>query len=770
MLVRTSKGAAGLPLAYAKAPTSAPHGVAPSASSSSSSSSSSSPSLVVPDAATGGVAAAAAAAAAGGGLNALSAAAVSGGRGRPRNPNSSSSGRRGQVRPNAAGITAVDGVGAWPLDEDPHGGNPSLLPFPPATAPVEPTILGGNDRLGSSALDLSSSSAAVSLPISILTDGQLPADITIDDEHFATSSSSPPVSSFALRRSLDIALPRLVEPSFTYVPFPTQAGPSDPGASSLLSESVAPSASSGTIAPPAMSYASPVARKLSVGKSRAPSLELDAAAASLQPRLNVVSEAEEDAHALACLEGESDVVIQAYLTTLKLDRESEEFRLSKRLRAISFGHQSSFSAVGLCSMRLKYISPNVGLLYSTVVLQLCCNELTTIPPEIGYMQNLQILSLENNKLVSLPASIGLLSKLTELNVSRNSLTAIPDSVGMLTKLTTLSLERNGVTALPISIGRMSALTTLNVSFNPVSVFPGEISRLKFLRRIYMEDCPLDLTEPVPTQTPSSLVPSLKELVARAIIRQQIPILASTENHLKSYLASARPCSFCGGPYFDLVVIRRRIMEKGDDLVPLEYRMCSVHWTTEEERIQAMFAQKPPTAMPSNLPSSTTSKVRLRLSQTSLFSASTSHGTSRAPRQLPPPPPVQPAALSPSLAESPKSTVRKSLKALWRRSTSHLELLRGTTPPASPSNRVSLRRPLSGIFGSGATTFPRNQITTEGEDGVDEVTAVFTPVSALMPSPSLPELPATSPKGLRSAVMRLNRMRTAKSVSSFGPFG
>ncbi|KAI9022543.1 hypothetical protein DFJ74DRAFT_96804 [Hyaloraphidium curvatum] len=250
------------------------------------------------------------------------------------------------------------------------------------------------------------------------------------------------------------------------------------------------------------------------------------------------------------------------------------------LRAIRFGQLTSLVTIGLCSQGLVRLAPNVGLLYATTTLQLCCNNLTSIPSEIGHLQNLQILSVARNRLTELPDTIGYLAKLVELRAADNCLRSLPPSIGMLKKLTTLSAENNELASLPMEIGGVTALVNLDLSGNPIRTLPAEIGRLKFLRKLRLEECPL-LTEF--EYPPTNPCPSLKELSARVIVRNQLPILQDTQEELKAYLASAQSCSFCGGPYFESCVKRYRQAEKNEFRFCVEYSLCVAHWTTEQER-------------------------------------------------------------------------------------------------------------------------------------------------------------------------------------------
>jgi Leucine-rich repeat (LRR) protein len=267
------------------------------------------------------------------------------------------------------------------------------------------------------------------------------------------------------------------------------------------------------------------------------------------------------------------------------------------LSAIVFSELPSLKNIGLCSLGLVKLSQNICFLYITNCLQICCNELTEIPAEIGYMKNLTKLDLSKNKLEYIPDTIGFLHKLVDLRLSENQLTYIPSSIGSLKKLGTLLLDYNKIVELPPEIGEIKTLVNLDVRENPITVLPAELGRLQYLRKLRTDGCPLK-SEFVHEITYSP--PTLMELAARTIVRKQIPILEDTTEHLKDYLANAKKCSFCGGPYFESFVKRGKIIDKNDQHIPLEYRLCCPHWNTEQERVSLLFCALPDTA-PSSEP-------------------------------------------------------------------------------------------------------------------------------------------------------------------------
>ncbi|KAI8996012.1 hypothetical protein BC832DRAFT_567983 [Gaertneriomyces semiglobifer] len=270
-----------------------------------------------------------------------------------------------------------------------------------------------------------------------------------------------------------------------------------------------------------------------------------------------------------------------------------------RAADVFVGGKTAGTMLGLCRSNLVRLSPNVGLLHHITSLVLCCNSLSEIPAEIGHMKNLLSLSVSQNQLTTLPSTIGHLTKLTDLKASDNQLQSLPPTISNLKKLVNLELQNNKLTYLPNEIGGMKSLASIALSDNPLTFLPAELVRLKFLRKLRVDRCPLLDPASLPNPTPVS-PPSLKELAARVIVRNQLPILSITPSHVTSYLASAHPCSFCSGPYFESYTCRYRSVERsvGTDLLinlPLEYRLCSPHWHHDAERLSILFCPMPGTS-------------------------------------------------------------------------------------------------------------------------------------------------------------------------------
>lgn len=215
-----------------------------------------------------------------------------------------------------------------------------------------------------------------------------------------------------------------------------------------------------------------------------------------------------------------------------------------------------------------------------------------------------------------------LTKLTELDLSYNQLQSIT-FLGHLSFLHTLVLSHNRLSSLPSDLTGMKRLVTMDLTKNPISVLPAEITRLSNLRRLRLDHC-LNLLNYEEHQsldmTLSHDPPSLVELCARKVLlslsssssspttaarphrlftsrskSQQLltPVITMDKLYrltarMLSYLSSANICSSCHGPYFESCVIRRRLIEKNSLWIPLEYHLCSAHWSDENDRLLNMF--------------------------------------------------------------------------------------------------------------------------------------------------------------------------------------
>lgn len=232
------------------------------------------------------------------------------------------------------------------------------------------------------------------------------------------------------------------------------------------------------------------------------------------------------------------------------------------------------------------------------------------------MQQLENLSVAHNQITFIPDTICHLVHLTDFNLSHNQLEHLTPFISHLKGLQTLQLGHNQLQELTVSVERLCNLTLLDLSYNPIHVLPAEITQLPFLRRLRLDGCPFTNSLDQPFELAHD-PPSLLETCARYIIKNEHQVLSSvmrsnkqaknkamaTKETLKSllsdplyhYLSTFSACSHCQGPYFESFVKRGRWIERNDVWVPLEYRLCSAHWSDESDRVYAMFSASQPSA-------------------------------------------------------------------------------------------------------------------------------------------------------------------------------
>jgi hypothetical protein len=224
--------------------------------------------------------------------------------------------------------------------------------------------------------------------------------------------------------------------------------------------------------------------------------------------------------------------------------------------------------------------------------------LTELPDTIGYMQHLQVLNISKNQLTVLPDTIGYLSNLQDLDVSYNEIQQLTPFISYLENLKTLSLAYNQIHSLPTAISGLINLISLDLTRNPLKVLPAEISQLPYLRRMRLEDCPFIIRQQDQEYSLVNDPPSLLEMCARTIKREKNIATHILPQHLQNYLQTAKSCTSCHGPYFESFVLRGRLMEKTDLHIPLEYSLCSAHWSNNVDRILSMFSNQPCTSIDS----------------------------------------------------------------------------------------------------------------------------------------------------------------------------
>jgi Leucine-rich repeat (LRR) protein len=210
-----------------------------------------------------------------------------------------------------------------------------------------------------------------------------------------------------------------------------------------------------------------------------------------------------------------------------------------------------------------------------------------LPRAIGQLKNLRILNASKNQLEFIPDTIIQLTKIKSIDLSDNKLKHLSRWIGNLPSLLVLDLNSNQLAKLPREIANLLDLVTLDISHNPLKSIPAEISTLKSLRKLLAEGCEF---EPECTDELKHDPPSLFEICARNVVKSNIPLPVGITKNITDYLKTCQKCTFCHGPFFDSYVGRSRIIERtARQLIVLDYKLCSAHWTDENDRMTAMFS-------------------------------------------------------------------------------------------------------------------------------------------------------------------------------------
>lgn len=183
----------------------------------------------------------------------------------------------------------------------------------------------------------------------------------------------------------------------------------------------------------------------------------------------------------------------------------------------------------------------------------------------------------------------MLTKLKALNISHNRLKTLPSSMGAMPRLMIIIAHSNQFTHLPVELGCTPNLVSLNISQNPsLRVLPVELVMNPSLRKLVAEDCGFADGQ---MDTIAHDPPSLLEICARQIVRTKTTVRDPPEK-LRAYFDRVQWCSSCKGPFFDTCVKRTRYIERmPNQPLLIEYRLCSAHWVTDDERILNMFASQ-----------------------------------------------------------------------------------------------------------------------------------------------------------------------------------
>lgn len=157
----------------------------------------------------------------------------------------------------------------------------------------------------------------------------------------------------------------------------------------------------------------------------------------------------------------------------------------------------------------------------------------------------------------------------------NHLQALPESLCNLARLQMLYLGDNELTTVPASMSQLRNLRTLNLHNNNLAVLPRDILELRCLEQLSLRGNPLvsDFVHE-PQQAPSLL-----ELAARTIKKNNIPYHGVLPLELSRYLDSAKQCTnpACRGVYFSYAVKSIDFVDFcGKFRIPLLKFLCSHH--------------------------------------------------------------------------------------------------------------------------------------------------------------------------------------------------
>ncbi|CAO3690478.1 hypothetical protein CU097_012962 [Rhizopus azygosporus] len=247
--------------------------------------------------------------------------------------------------------------------------------------------------------------------------------------------------------------------------------------------------------------------------------------------------------------------------------------------------------------------------YTQSSLDLHNMNLSMIPIHIPLFRKLTKLDLSFNKLKELPSSIEQLTNLKHLNLSHNELTQLPSTLYQLTQLMHCDFSFNPLQSISPHFSRLLNLSYLDLSHTNLQFIPAECLDLS-LTTIRLDHCPYLLTDEFEYNikfNPSSLFeicareiihPIMANVLKKKKVKKSISLLKTLPPHILQYLSSPNTCSSCGGPYFDTHLIRYRLIHRHDDTwIPVQYRLCSFHWLTEDQRVTDMFSFKPRLFLP-----------------------------------------------------------------------------------------------------------------------------------------------------------------------------
>ncbi|KAI5150219.1 hypothetical protein ENBRE01_1362 [Enteropsectra breve] len=241
----------------------------------------------------------------------------------------------------------------------------------------------------------------------------------------------------------------------------------------------------------------------------------------------------------------------------------------------------------LCRNYITDLNENIAELSNLAVFQTCCNYICYLPFGIGRLKNLKMLILSRNRLQVLPDEIGLCRELREIDIGYNSIKKLPRSLIGLQKMHTLHINNNELAELPAFIGKLVSLKYLNISSNKISYIPFEIFKLPFLMSLVATNCNFGQKQAFCACGDLSL----KEIVCRHIIRNNLSVKVMHSKPEIEYLMRAEECAFCGGPFFEYFVDVCDFHEFDSEVFPVRYKMCGAHYKKHSERLESLFEIK-----------------------------------------------------------------------------------------------------------------------------------------------------------------------------------
>ncbi|KAI9278490.1 hypothetical protein BDA99DRAFT_492279 [Phascolomyces articulosus] len=303
-------------------------------------------------------------------------------------------------------------------------------------------------------------------------------------------------------------------------------------------------------------------------------------------------------------------VISISTTGSSSQGQSEEVVQAEGLQEVIVDQRTMPSvAMDLTGRNLVRLGAGIGSLTSLTQLNLSHNQIRILPKELGNLIHLRVLNLSYNRIISLPDTIGRLGRLRAFNASYNQLDTLPVSMSHLDELMVLIVNNNAIKQLPPELKQLKRLATFHIAHNPsLTSVPAEVADMPSIKKWVANGC--GFPETIPLTLPHH-PPSLVEICARLLVKITVDkttkrrktsnsnyhhsrqsMIERTPSRFWSYLATVKPCSVCNGPYFDASCIHHhRIVDRSGTWMAIDYRLCSLHWSTEQDRLLYTFGYR-----------------------------------------------------------------------------------------------------------------------------------------------------------------------------------